>query len=1039
MKAFSLIAILVAIFSGGNNVYAPANLPVAEKGCLDLTAWSFHNKGFVYLNGEWEFYWNKLLSSDEFVDTRQKKYRNILDNWKEKEKRYGYATYRLKIKIKHPERYAIYIPIIQIAHKLWIDDILVGTNGIVGTSRDNENPEIRNYIKELYLTQGVHNITIHVSNYRFNNGGIRLPISFGMYQDIQDYRELKLFIEALVLGLVAFLIINHLAAFLLNRKNYSNIYFLLVCVCTFIYFFFRCERFLLSFFLNQNWWLLSQIGFIATFSIGPTLFLFNHYIYPIKFSKKLFKPVKIIWGMFVLSVLFLPQFLYVRLVSLYEIFLCLIFLSIFIQAAAALKNKVKGSLVGLLGVVIFIIGLVGEIFYDSRISPVSIFVPCYLFFLLTQSFLTSIKSFQDYKALKKSREEISNQNIELNRLNKLKDEFLSNTTHELKTPLHGIMGIADALKDGIAGELNQKAKSNLSIIINSAQRLSLLVNDILDTQRLKNKDIELNLTSFDLNQVVNIVINISKPLLKNKPVELKNYVHPEDFFVYADSNRLYQIIQNFVSNACKFTESGSIEISAKKKDGMIHITVKDTGIGISNKDQKRIFKRFEQVEHMSAGSGLGLSISKILVEFHGGSVFLESTLGKGSLFTFTIPSGSKPIQNKEIQLPKMLSHVHETQVVPKIIPEQQGQHILVVDDEPVNLKVVSDYLTMSNYKVHQSTSGQGAMKYLEDHKPDLVLLDVMMPEIDGFSVCKKIRKKYSQFEMPVIFLTAKNQITDLVQGFSLGGNDYLTKPFSKNELLARVRCQLAILKAKVRLVNLREFANKISLFRNVDNLVKETFKYVVDDVNVDSAALFCDDKFVDCTHADSQKFIEVYSIQNSLDHHIHKGDDSFIFLRFKEVKNCVIIIKNKTVSTPVDIEYFKALETQAGIIVKNFQNLISDKSFLEDLNIITNIKKHIRFIKRENRQTILYEDKDDKTVYLNSSLKTIESFFSKDLIRVNRFCLINPKKIMWIHKCRYQKSKTDGYEINVDGEKIRLSKNHIDNLSNKQKKEFMNK
>lgn len=153
-----------------------------------------------------------------------------------------------------------------------------------------------------------------------------------------------------------------------------------------------------------------------------------------------------------------------------------------------------------------------------------------------------------------------------------------------------------------------------------------------------------------------------------------------------------------------------------------------------------------------------------------------------------------------------------------------------------------------------------------------------------------------------------------------------------------------------------------------------------------------------------------------------------------EVKNCVIIIKNKTVSTPVDIEYFKALETQAGIIVKNFQNLISDKSFLEDLNIITNIKKHIRFIKRENKQTILYEDKDDKTIYLNSSLKTIECFFSKDLIRVNRFCLINPKKIMWINKRRYQKSKTDGYEINVDGEKIRLSKNNIDNLSNKQKK-----
>ncbi|MFA5905901.1 MAG: hypothetical protein WC836_18365, partial [Desulfobacula sp.] len=192
MKAFSIIAFLLAFLSGGNNVYTPGHMPLAKKGIIDLTAWSYDDNGFIYLNGEWEFYWNKLLSPGEIVETEQKKYRDILDSWKDD----GYATYKLKIKLKDPGRYAIYTPMVLIAHKLWIDDNLIGAQGIVGTSRDAENPKIQNYIEEVYLTEGIHNITIQVSNYRLQTGGVRLPISFGKYKDLQDYRELKLFIEA---------------------------------------------------------------------------------------------------------------------------------------------------------------------------------------------------------------------------------------------------------------------------------------------------------------------------------------------------------------------------------------------------------------------------------------------------------------------------------------------------------------------------------------------------------------------------------------------------------------------------------------------------------------------------------------------------------------------------------------------------------------------------------------------------------------------------------------------------------------------------
>lgn len=1029
MKAFSIIAFLLAFLSGGNNVYTPGHMPLAKKGIIDLTAWSYDDNGFIYLNGEWEFYWNKLLSPGEIVETEQKKYRDILDSWKDD----GYATYKLKIKLKDPGRYAIYTPMVLIAHKLWIDDNLIGAQGVVGTSRDAENPKIQNYIEEVYLTEGIHNITIQVSNYRLQTGGVRLPISFGKYKDLQDYRELKLFIEALMLGLVAFMIINHFVAFLVSEKNYSHLYFILVCICNFLFFFFRSERFLLKFFLDLNWEVLAKIGFSAIFSIVPALLLFNHSLYPIEFIKKILKPVKIIWGIFIAYILFLPSFYYSYIVPAYKIFILVIFVFFFIQAKTVLKKRTKGSFIASSGVIIFVIGLANEIFYDNRISPLSIFVPCQLFLLFTQSFLTSIKSSEAFEALKKSREEIANKNIELSRLSELKDNFLSNTSHELKTPLHGIIGIAETLKDGIAGPVNHKTEENLSIIINSANRLSYLVNDILDVQRLKNKDIQINPSSFDLYQIVHTIIQLSVPLLQNKPVELITTVTPGKIFVHADPNRLYQIIQNLVSNACKFTETGKIEITAFKTGDLVEIAVIDTGIGIQEGYLEKIFEPFEQGEAVSTGSGLGLSITKKLVELHDGSISVESTSGKGSKFFFTVYAALETA--KDINLSETAKPVIETDnIVFEGHPENKGKQILVIDDEPISLKVVSEYLTMAGFNVDQCKSGEEALAYLENNKPCLVLLDVMMPKIDGFTVCKTIREKYSALDLPIIFLTAKNQVTDLVEGFALGGNDYLTKPFSKHELLARVGGQLTISRAKDRLCHLRDYANKIWLVKNTDTLVKELFEHILNDPKVSSAALFQDDNIVKSTYPDKKKLMELFnqwSMEGKKDQTI---SDHFLFLNFKKIKNSVIFIEIPKNIESVDIEYFKNLGVQTESIVKNFQQLLSDSYFMEDIHIISMFKKNIRFIRSEGKQIVLYEDKNDQKHYLHSSLNTIECFYADDLIRVNRTCLVNSQKIIKVEKNYDDKKRIEVVFINVDGERINVTKTYINSLPTRKQK-----
>ncbi|HUR30585.1 MAG TPA: response regulator [Saprospiraceae bacterium] len=274
-------------------------------------------------------------------------------------------------------------------------------------------------------------------------------------------------------------------------------------------------------------------------------------------------------------------------------------------------------------------------------------------------------------------------------------------------------------------------------------------------------------------------------------------------YCFADENRLQQILQNLVANAIKFTSSGSVTVSAMQNAEMIDVSVADTGMGIEKSKQEVIFQEFEQADGSIArefgGTGLGLSISKYLVELHGGKIKLESTLDKGSTFTFSIPVYSGAVSatpssdnNWKLQHSGPIEKQNGHQAIIKRTGDNQPlKEILIVDDEPVNLKVLKNHLEHAGYGVTMAKDGHEALMHLQNGKKfHLVLLDVMMPRIPGYEVCQKIREKYLLSELPVIMVTAKNQLSDLVEGLSVGANDYINKPFSKDELLSRVKTQL---------------------------------------------------------------------------------------------------------------------------------------------------------------------------------------------------------------------------------------------------------
>lgn len=409
-------------------------------------------------------------------------------------------------------------------------------------------------------------------------------------------------------------------------------------------------------------------------------------------------------------------------------------------------------------------------------------------------------------------EELKAKNEALSRLDRMKNEFLASTSHGLRTPLNGIVGIAESMLDGATGSLTPDQMHNLAMIVFSGRRLANLVDDTLDFSQLKHQELDLELKAVDIHSIVEVVLKMSQPLIGQKSLRLDNKLTPELPSVNADESRVQQILHNLVGNAIKFTETGAITISAQEDGDMLAITVADTGIGIYPDKMEVIFQPFEQGDASSSkgygGTGLGLSISKQLVELHGGAIWVESEVGQGSQFIFTLPLHKWPVSasalNKAIDAltvdvpsppaqPKEI--VEPIMVAPSIQPGNNRQYnVLVVDDELINVQVLTNYLSMHNYVISQAFDGFEALESLEDVKPDLILLDIMMPKISGYEVCQKIRERYPAQELPIILLTAKNQIADMVAGFEAGANDYLIKPFDKNELLARVKTHIRLAK-----------------------------------------------------------------------------------------------------------------------------------------------------------------------------------------------------------------------------------------------------
>ncbi len=412
----------------------------------------------------------------------------------------------------------------------------------------------------------------------------------------------------------------------------------------------------------------------------------------------------------------------------------------------------------------------------------------------------------------------------LQRADSLKEEFVTNVSHELRTPLTGIIGLAEIMLDRRGESLHREDRETLLLMKVSAQRLATLVNDVIDFSTLKKGYLELHRTDADLKPLCHMVAQMTRPLIGGKLVELREHYPDQPVIAEVDEDRLQQVIFNLVSNAIKFTQHGYVEIRIDVIDDKARITVEDTGLGIPERDRQSIFERFYQADlaggQPNTGTGLGLSISRQLLEMHGTRINLHSEPGKGSVFYFDLPVKDGVGQQERAALPSSVSleEVDDKQNAMSVLFEESGDmmerrtsldstqtaiihstgsggdrgRVLIVDDEYLNLRVVESHLAPF-YEVKTASSGSEALEMISERCPDLIILDIMMPVMTGLQFCEIIRTRYEPDELPVIMLTARNRVGDQVEGFNAGANDYITKPFSKEELLVRVSKQFELL------------------------------------------------------------------------------------------------------------------------------------------------------------------------------------------------------------------------------------------------------
>ncbi|WP_405105210.1 ATP-binding protein [Paenibacillus sp. FSL K6-1217] len=811
----SLVLVLsVPLLSVFHTLQIKGERPQAVQGVIDLRTWDASTDGVMKLDGEWELYRDVLLSPGDFhpengdgqapsVSTMIQvpgKWNHELSQQGEPRAK-GYATYRLKARIAEGEAvvYGLRTSNIRSAGKVYLNGQEIGSSGIPADSPSGGRQNNVPFMGFAPVTGDTMEIIAQVANYSYSSGGIVQPIVIGDQTSILKHREFALFVDGA--ALIGFFVLSlFLLMFSKVRESRGvTLYLGLFCMAAFVYISTHGEKLILAALPGLPYEIILKLQLASSTLVYYYLlrYVANSVNYPM--SVGVIKASRLVTVFLLLIAVFVPAYLF----SYLEVLL-LTWGSV--SLGFVLYSMVQGTRRNPKNMLLMVVSIeslsVVIIYYLVSFMGMSLSYFIISYEILLFGFVQAILMTRQYAA---SFREVDQLSRRLLSLDGLKDEFISDTSQELRKPLQGIVNLAKVLAQGTAGSISAAQQDQLLTIVSTGKRLTALIHDMSDFAKLNHGSLFLRRQAVDLRASASSIMEVTRQVYGNSQLEFRLSLPEQLPLLETDEQRLAQILHNLLANAVNYTPKGVITLSAEVKEEYVTVIISDTGNGIAPERLRSIFDAYDPsgpaANKVYRENGLGLSITQRLVELTGGEIEVHSELGHGSVFSFTQPV----LKRSHALLEEDLGERNGWETSPAFppsaeesVPPPSGDccSILVVDNDPVNLRVLVGVLQLENHSVITASSGAEAIQIIQEHPElDLVIADWVMPEVPGLLLCKAIRERFTLSELPILVLMASSRPDDILAAFEAGANDYLSKPVEVREFKARMQTLLDMRKS----------------------------------------------------------------------------------------------------------------------------------------------------------------------------------------------------------------------------------------------------